>query len=402
MTSTSLYLKFGKIFKVTDKEELDIHECLPTATYTIGFNSCSGEYYLEKIEPFSIPKKLYGNPERRGDRILQTFHDRKGSTGVVLSGEKGSGKTLLAKYISKVAAERDGIITLVINEPWCGETFNQFLQMIQQPAVVIFDEFEKVYNCYEKKKQMLTLLDGVYSTQKLFILTCNDKWSLDVNMRNRPGRIFYMIDYNGLDIAFIQDYCEENLSAKEHIPQIVAISKVFMAFNFDMLKAMVEEMNRYNESPMDVLELLNVQPHYESDTCYTYRMFDKDEDPIEVDHNGFDGNPLKDPIRVYYTSKKNKYKKTEFSPHDLVQVDEKSGAFVFVNARGFRVVLKRNKINAALTLKSLNVSMQKKKDEGILSNGITRMLLEDESTDESSTESYDDDDDDNDHEYEED
>jgi len=392
MTSTSLYLKQGKIFRVTDKEELDIHESLPTATYTVGFNDCAGEFYLEKIEPFSIPKKLYGNPERRGDRILRTFHDRKGSTGVVLSGEKGSGKTLLAKYISKVAAERDGIVTLVINEPWCGETFNQFLQMIQQPAVVIFDEFEKVYNCYEKKKQMLTLLDGVYSSQKLFILTCNDKWSLDVNMRNRPGRIFYMIDYNGLDIAFIQDYCEENLSSKEHIPQIVAISKMFMAFNFDMLKAMVEEMNRYNESPIDVLELLNVQPHYESDACYTYRMFNKGENPVEVECNDFDGNPLKDPIEVYYTSKKNAYKKTEFSPHDLVQVDEKSGAFVFVNTRGFRVVLKRKKINAALTLKSLNVSMQKKKDEGILSTGIARKLLEDESADESSTESESDDD----------
>eukprot|EP00751_Fragilariopsis_kerguelensis_P007131 CAMPEP_0170793850 /NCGR_PEP_ID=MMETSP0733-20121128/22977_1 /TAXON_ID=186038 /ORGANISM="Fragilariopsis kerguelensis, Strain L26-C5" /LENGTH=79 /DNA_ID=CAMNT_0011143033 /DNA_START=63 /DNA_END=299 /DNA_ORIENTATION=+ len=79
MTSTSLYLKTGKIFKVTNKEELDIHECLPTATYTIGFDSRSREFYLEKIEPFSIPKKLYGNPERRGDRILRTFHDRKGS-----------------------------------------------------------------------------------------------------------------------------------------------------------------------------------------------------------------------------------------------------------------------------------------------------------------------------------
>jgi len=379
MDSASLYLKKGKVFKVTSKEELDIHERLPTATYTVGFTSCSGEFYLEKIDPFSVPDKLYGNPDRLANRILRTFHNRKGSTGVVLAGEKGSGKTLLAKYISKLGAERDGIVTLVINEAWCGEAFNQFLQMIQQPAIVIFDEFEKVYHETTNRTQLLTLLDGVYPSQKLFLLTCNDKWNLDVHMTNRPGRIFYMIDYTGLDDAFIRDYCQDKLLAKEHIPKIINISKVFQAFNFDMLQAMVEEMNRYGETPMEVLEFLNVSPQYESETRYTYRVFDKHDRALKTDENEYYQNPLKDHMQLWYYAAKDKHrynaKKAEFSANDLVRVDEATGAFVFVNARGIRAVLKRQK-NSASTLKSLSDRMQRKQAEGLLSNGISRMLLD--------------------------
>jgi hypothetical protein len=37
---------------------------------------------------------------------------------------------------------------------------------------------------------------------------------------------------------------------------------VFSAFNFDLLKGMVEEMNRYNETPAQVLKFLNARPSF--------------------------------------------------------------------------------------------------------------------------------------------
>ena len=62
----------------------------------------------------------------------------------------------------------------------------------------IIDEFEKIFSG-EKQQHILTLLDGVFSTHKLFLLTCNDKWKIDSHMRNRPGRIYYMIEFEGLE-----------------------------------------------------------------------------------------------------------------------------------------------------------------------------------------------------------
>jgi len=94
---------------------------------------------------------------------MRTFTDRSNSTGVLLTGEKGSGKTLLAKHLSIMGYDM-GIPTIVINSAWTGDSFNKLIQDIEQPLIVMFDEFEKVYNREEQEK-MLTLLDGVYPQQ---------------------------------------------------------------------------------------------------------------------------------------------------------------------------------------------------------------------------------------------
>ena len=173
--------------------------------------------------------------------------DRDASTGVMLTGEKGSGKTLLAKNVSFEAAKQ-GIPTIIINAAWCGDAFNSLIQSIEQPAIILFDEFEKVYD-KDDQQQILTLLDGVFPSKKLFVLTCNDKWRVDVHMRNRPGRIYYMLDFAGLDHDFIRDYCADNLKAQEHTEAVCKISSLFDEFNFDMLKALIDRKStRLNSS----------------------------------------------------------------------------------------------------------------------------------------------------------
>jgi len=376
--SPSLYLKQGKIFTVTDKEQLDIHESLPVATYSVGYNSLKDEYYLEKIESFSLPNKLYGDINRLASRIIRTFQDRVESTGVVLSGEKGSGKTLLAKRISVVAAE-ENVITLVVNEPHCGETFNQFIQMIHQPTIIIFDEFEKVYNEFDHKKKMLTLLDGVYPSKKLFIMTCNDKWELDIHLRNRPGRIYYMLDFSGVDDNFIAEYCEDNLLNKEHIPQINAIAKVFKAFNFDMLKAMVEEMNRYNESPSEVLEFLNARPQYESDANYSVKLFSKQGKIMKVSPDTWYGNPLYSTIIVSHEGKDYSYREVRFTGNELAHVDNESKSYIFVNQQGYRVVLKRDFSGISnFSLGTIGPSPESSGTNGLSDYEFQRMLTTEE------------------------
>jgi len=83
-------------------------------------------------------------------------------------------------------------------------------------------------------------------------------------MRNRPGRVFYCLEYKGIDAAFIEEYCNDRLNDKTHIPTICRLAMLYESFNFDMLKALVEDMNRYNETPHQVLELLNAKPFADS------------------------------------------------------------------------------------------------------------------------------------------
>jgi len=254
------FLKNGTSFRVSSKEAMDLHEQLPAGNYTVAVDMM-GNFYLEQIDSFEIPAKMYGNTLRHTDRIINSFWERPQQTGVLLNGEKGSGKTLLAKNIS-VELAKQGVPTIVINRDWTGDGFFKLLQDIDQPCVVLFDEFEKVYD-REKQEEILTLLDGVFGSKKLYILTVNDKWRVDSHMRNRPGRIFYLLDFKGLDVNFIREYCEDNLNNKQYIEQICSLTSLFGEFNFDMLKALVEEMNRYDETPTEALEMLNAKPEYD-------------------------------------------------------------------------------------------------------------------------------------------
>jgi hypothetical protein len=255
------FLRSGNTYRVSDEAALDLHELLPAGNYIIKQDQF-GNLFLEETDRFKPLAKYYGDCLKHSERIHRTFSERPSSTGVMLTGEKGSGKTLLAKQLSILGYDLD-IPTIVINNSWTGDAFNKFLADIDQPCIILFDEFEKVYD-HHKQEAILTLLDGVFPSKKLFVLTCNDKWRIDQHMRNRPGRIFYMIDFKGLTTEFIIEYCNDNLIDKSYIEQITKIATLFTEFNFDMLKAMVEDMNRYGESPQEVMRLLNAKPEYDN------------------------------------------------------------------------------------------------------------------------------------------
>ena len=135
----SYYLKDGTTLWPTSEGAFDVRDHLPVGTYMVGL-SIKG-FYLEPMDEFKITGKVYGKIARQADRILATFGDRPKATGVLMSGEKGSGKTMLAKMISEKAAMQ-GIPTLVINTAFTGDAFNMFIQSIDEPCVIVFDEFE--------------------------------------------------------------------------------------------------------------------------------------------------------------------------------------------------------------------------------------------------------------------
>ena len=340
------FLKSGKTFRVSSAAAMDLHEALPAGNYIIKADQF-GNLFLEQIDSFTRPNKLYGDTLRNTDRILNTFKSRDVSTGVMLTGEKGSGKSLLAKNLS-IEAAKMGIPTIVINAPWKGDAFNKFMQDIEQPIIVLFDEFEKVYDS-DDQEQMLTLLDGVFPSKKLFILTCNDKWRVNQHMRNRPGRIFYMLEYKGLGYEFIKEYCEDNLENQEYVEKVCQISSLFGEFNFDMLKAMVEEMNRYDETPQQALKMLNAKPEFEENHRFTMRLFvgEKELETAHFDGPEWRGNPLQQSINIDYDPEPDNddadWERASFQNNDLQQVDAPNGRFVFMNIKGHKLLLTRVK-----------------------------------------------------------
>lgn len=355
------YFQQGNTIRVAPDGSMNLSETLEPRCYTIMQDEF-GNFFLSTVDSFSIPQKMYGKTETYSDRILTTFADRAKSTGVLLNGEKGSGKTLLAKLLC-VNGAKLGYPTIVVNTPFFGDDFNSFTQSISQPAIVLFDEFEKVYN-REQQEKMLTLLDGVYQSKKLFVLTCNDKWRLDSNMRNRPGRLYYMLEFSGLDAEFVREYCEDNMIHRDLIESVCKTAAIFDEFNFDMLQTMVEEINRYRCTPAEAIELLNIKPEFAEDSEFQCDVFQ--DSRVLVANRSWYGNPMQKCISIYTEDQEVSRESTstpqvvgeyssddgindnnkiliQFTSNDIVKVDARSGVFEFENKLGQRVVMKRVK-----------------------------------------------------------
>lgn len=356
------YIRNDNTWNVADELALDIHKELPAANYIIKKNPQTGQLYLEETDCFKPLPKYYGDCVKNADRIHRTFADRPNSTGVMLTGEKGSGKTLLAKELS-ILGYKLGIPTIIINSDWAGDAFNKFMQDIDQPCIILFDEFEKVYD-HRAQEAILTLLDGVFPSKKLFVLTCNDKWRIDQHMRNRPGRIFYMIDFKGLTAEFIIEYCNDNLDNKTHTDQIVKLATLFTEFNFDMLKAMVEDMNRYDETPQQVMQILNAKPEYDTrdESSFKVELFAENGQQIDEKHlynKVWKRNPLScntitielnsqgsDALNVMFGDATDSDVSYTFTQAELHNVNGQTGTFEYRGKDGSRLKLTREKPQA--------------------------------------------------------
>ena len=349
----SHFIKQNDIIKVISSDGIDISTRLPVSNYMVQFDSQTKEFYLESIAPFEVPTKLYGSVAKNTIRILSTFHDRSMSTGVLLTGEKGSGKTMLAKNISVQLLEQ-GISTIVINECMHGDVFNRFIQSIDHPCVIMFDEFEKVYNS-DKQEHLLTLLDGVFPTKKLFLFTTNETRRINDHLCNRPGRVFYTIKHHGLEDNFIREYCQDVLINQSYIDEICKLAMLFSAFNFDILKALIEEMNRYDESPTDGLHILNAIPEDRDSNFFDTELYLNsgivDKSDIE-DQGRWEGNPMRPQgFEIEYRNPEydddaddSKYwLKANVSYIDLVKADSVLGTFEFKNRLGQKVILTKRK-----------------------------------------------------------
>ncbi|MCL2296635.1 MAG: hypothetical protein FWC29_06125 [Methanomassiliicoccaceae archaeon] len=127
------------------------------------------------------------------------------------------------------------------------------------------DEFEKLFEDngeYAKSQSgLLTLFDGLVQGNKLFILTTNETGQINENLQNRPGRVYYHIKFCGAGDDVIEQYCKENLTNQNWTDQIKSIKTILNdSFSFDVLKAIIEESNRYKEEPLECVKILNITP----------------------------------------------------------------------------------------------------------------------------------------------
>ena len=283
------YTSGNKVSLVTYEADA-LTDTLAPAVYILEYSQFTG-FYFERVEDkFDLPK-LYGKVQKRADKIINTFIDRKSSTGVLLSGDKGTGKSMLSMLVSNMLIDA-GHPVILIKAPYSGSDFENILNAVPN-AVLIFDEFAKTYKVSKDgdknpQEQLLSFFDGQGAKKRLMIFTENSTVNINEFMLSRPGRIFYHFKYSKLESDVITEYCTEHALKDTAINDIQNYAVGIHGFSFDMLKAIVEEVIRYpEEDTAELIADINIKEPHDRVTEYvidsikdlhgnTYKTLDED------------------------------------------------------------------------------------------------------------------------------
>lgn len=255
------FINEGTTVRVIRMNDEQVTEKLKPAIYTVQYSEMSGFFLSVTKDRFDVPTPVYGKTTSKAEKILRAYDERKKSTGVMMTGTKGAGKTLLSEVTANMMVDR-GLPVLIINSPYTGDNFNDFMNNIGE-SVCLFDEFAKVYGDgredENRQNGLLTLMDGVGSIKRLLILTENNEFLINDFIKNRPGRVLYHFRYKKLEEEVITEFCESKSVDQQVVDQIIAIVRGLHEFSFDVLSTIVEEHHRYPEESIEnICEELNV------------------------------------------------------------------------------------------------------------------------------------------------
>ena len=243
-----MWLQDGNYFRPRDKGA--DRDNLPPAVFTVH-SSMMGMYLEVQQDKFEFPYKLYGNSQFP-ERVAHTFKETKGNLGVMLTGLKGTGKTVEAEMICNLL----NMPVILVQSTFEG-TIVPFLNRIKDDIVVFVDEYEKIF---EKSNDLLSLMDGALRTKyrRMFLFTSNEMYVSDA-MLNRPSRLLYIKRFGNLDEAMIMEIVSDLLPDETMQRAAVKYLAGLEIITVDIVKTVCAEMLRFNELPDAFKAIMNVK-----------------------------------------------------------------------------------------------------------------------------------------------
>lgn len=242
-------------------DDLKTFDKLPAATYKVAFHPMSG-FSLVKIDSFKTKEeKIYGNHLEKIEKVLKSYNHFNRSLGVILSGEKGMGKSLFVQLMAEKAIEK-GLPVVMVSRAFPG--IADFIEKIDQESLIIFDEFEKVFSSDrgeeggESQNNLLGLFDGTSQKKRIYAITVNKLHQVSEYMVNRTGRFHYHIRFDYPEANEIEIYLKDKLEEQYYsqIKQVISFASR-VKLNYDSLRAIAFELNQ-GYSFKDAIADLNI------------------------------------------------------------------------------------------------------------------------------------------------
>ena len=235
----------------------------------------------------NLPQTVYQTKKDKlfVDRVLKNFFSsEKNTTGVLLTGDKGTGKSVTAK----VLAEKANLPIIVINPEIEEKYLEEFFKEFSQPVCILFDEVDKYFDT----RKMLTFLDGMHKTaKKLVIMTANDEDNLSNFIKNRCSRVRYYRHYSMIEDAkeYAELICEaKNIKNKEEVINFIVQNIKYPSI--DNISSFIDEIiftEEWGLTLKEVLEFMNINV---GESSYTEDKDYDDSDGTEIHGEDEDGN----------------------------------------------------------------------------------------------------------------
>lgn len=222
----SEFIKVGE--RIVNKPTGLDYDLVNGKVYNLKWDRYNGMSYFEEDGSLSLPSKVYTT---KSDDIfikrVNTYFQKtsKLSTGVMLSGIKGTGKTVMAKVIAK----NSNLPIIVVDEEYPTGRINDFFRKFETPVTIIFDEVDKHWDT----ENLLGWLDGVQTNaKKLVLFTCNNEDRVNDYLKDRCSRVRYIRHFEANDNArFLREILRDKGIAEDNIEDTYA----FIVNNFGLL-----------------------------------------------------------------------------------------------------------------------------------------------------------------------
>jgi len=259
---TSTYIETGSRIRVYDSA-VHAHPALPLGTYRVQFNPKEG-FSLLRVENLTVgSEKVYGHRDRKVEKIFRSYQRTDRSLGVMLSGDKGQGKSLFLRMVAEQALSEQIPVVLVTED---AEGIADFIDTLDE-CLIIFDEFEKIFSHghrsqfdTSRQNQFLSLFDGMSAVKRIYCLTVNDVQDVSAYIVNRPGRFHYHMRFNYPGPDEVRQYLQDQAPvAPAAEVESAALFSRKVNLNYDHLRAIAFELNNPNALFAEIVEDLNIK-----------------------------------------------------------------------------------------------------------------------------------------------
>lgn len=286
MSKTTEFIKIGD--RLVIKPQGADYDLIPGKVYDLSYDRYSGDDIFKENGELSLPSKVYTSKKDEffKKRVLTYFNNAfTDTTGVMLAGTKGTGKTIMAKVLAK----ESNLPIIIVDPQYPEHRLIKYFKQISTPVCILFDEVDKSFDT----EKMLDFLDGLQKTsKKLVIMTCNNLHKVSEYLQDRCSRIRYLRKYTTDDNLEFLDVLINDMGIKN----VEEVSKFcrenIRLLSMDNIVAFLNEIKMLEDEDItldEIISVMNIDHVQSKGTSSEEEPIDEDdEDDDDYDDEDYD------------------------------------------------------------------------------------------------------------------